>query len=154
MCCRDKQKVVKRTGTDSILESKNLGGQLLVDVIAFVQLPEISIASLFDQVLKGNQTDNGLLANHVLVQEVQAQVEVRLGQGCEGLDQNVVDNLIVGQMCVELVPKRIFSIGRMSSRVRHSLLSKMVPRWEAHSDPVSSVHGSNQTDHLVARSQK
>lgn len=94
----------KRTVADQVLESNNLGSQLLVDVIALVDLPEIRKAGLLDQVLKSDETNHGLLSNHLLVQEVQAKVEIRLGQSRQGLDQDVVDNLVVGQVRVELVP--------------------------------------------------
>jgi len=93
-----------RTGANGILESNNLRRQLLVDIIALVDSPEFSETSLLDQVLKSNQVNNRLLCDHLLVQEIQAQVEIRLGKSSESLDQDVVDDLVVGQMGVKLVP--------------------------------------------------
>lgn len=112
----------QHTGTNSVFESKDFGGQLLVDVIALVDPPKVCIACLFKQILEGDKAYNGLLVAHLITQEIQAQVEIWFWQCRQCLDQDVVDNLIVNQVVVELVPIAIIT--------RHIRLTLAIPAKE------------------------
>jgi hypothetical protein len=102
-----------------LLETLNVGDQVVVKVIALECVPEVGIAGAGELLVENAQVLHGfgegagggcdaILRGHDSVrgQKGEAQAEVGRGEDCEGFDEDVGDGLVAGKVWVELVSVR------------------------------------------------
>lgn len=102
-----------------LLEALNVGDQVSVEVVALEGVPELGVvgarelvvqlAQVLDSLSEGaRRRCDAILAGHKCVrgEEREAKAEVGRGEDCEGLNEDVGDGLVAGEVRVELVPAR------------------------------------------------